>query len=56
MENTKRPDGRTYFMNKQTGEVILSVSKFTAFLNFIVDGKKHGYKVNFDDVVEADGK
>ena len=55
MENFRRADGRTYFMNRNTGEIIWKLNRFTALLYFIADGKKHGYEVDPEDILDADG-
>ena len=55
MENIRRADGRTYFMNKITGEIVWKICRFTALLYFMADGKKYGYKVSNSDILDADG-
>ena len=44
-------DGKKYYLNLLTGEVILCRNRLSAYLYFKADGKKCGYYVNWKSVI-----
>ena len=44
-------DGKKYYLNLETGEIIGRKSRLGAYIYFKADGKKVGYKVRWTDIV-----